>query len=260
MNTKNLLGIFIVVGLLIVAVLANQAYTSTREARELRAQIEDLQQQSPQATAEEVQAVVEEVGRLITLPAEETPTLATVSDKDKLKEIPFFAKAETGDKVLIYVKARKAYLYRPADKKLIEVAAINLAPDTRTNPEFEAKVALRNGSGTTGLSKLVEDDLKKVLPNAQITGRDNATKEYAKTIVVALSDDKKAQAQQVAQLFAATVVSLPEGESRPEGAEILVIIGQDVATRAAAKASGSPSPSPTSSPSTSPRPTPTPTP
>lgn len=250
MNTKQLLGIVLIVGVGAFALMAYSTMQSKKEAQELRTQIEELQKGSPAASEAEVQAIISEVGRLISLPGEETPTLATVSDRDKLKEIPFFANAETGDKVLIYVKARKAYLYRPSQQKLVEVAAINLAPDARVNEEFSESIFLRNGSGTAGLSRLVEDDLKKVLPNAKIIGRDNAVGSFDKTTVVALSADNKSQAELVAKLFAANVSDLPAGEEKPAGATgVLIIIGKDVAVRAA---SASPSASPVASPAPTP--------
>lgn len=67
-----------------------------------------------------------EVGKLMVLPTDETPTFATVSDPEKLKDQPFFANAEKGDKVLVYSSSRKAILYRPSLNKIIEVAPINL--------------------------------------------------------------------------------------------------------------------------------------
>jgi hypothetical protein len=70
--------------------------------------------------------LVEAVGKLIVLPLGEEPTVATVSDPSKLKDQQFFAKAEVGDKVLIYQKAKQAYLYSVSQNKLIEVAPINV--------------------------------------------------------------------------------------------------------------------------------------
>jgi len=83
-------------------------------------------------SAEEVKKVVSEVGRYISLPDDETPSMATVADPSALKDQPFFAKAEAGDIVLIYATSRKAILWRPSNSKIIEVSAINLPPPTET--------------------------------------------------------------------------------------------------------------------------------
>lgn len=68
---------------------------------------------------------MEEVGKLIDLPTGEEPTLATVTGIEKLRSQPFFQRAKNGDKVLIYAQARKAYLYDPVAKKILDVAPIN---------------------------------------------------------------------------------------------------------------------------------------
>ena len=84
-------------------------------------------QADPQATAQkEVQSLLAQVSKLIILPQNETPTVATVSDPEKLKGQAFFINAQQGDKVLIYSTSKKAILYRPSAKKIIEVAPINL--------------------------------------------------------------------------------------------------------------------------------------
>lgn len=83
--------------------------------------------QTPQRLAQEkVREVVELVGQLIVLPEGETPTVATVTDPERLRDQPFFAKSRAGDKVLIYTNARKAILYRPFEHKLVEVAPLNI--------------------------------------------------------------------------------------------------------------------------------------
>ncbi len=83
--------------------------------------------QSPaqeEAAQLEINTLIERVGELIVLPTGEEPTVATVSDPEKLKDQVFFANAKVGDKVLIYTKARKAYLYDPEGDILLEVAPI----------------------------------------------------------------------------------------------------------------------------------------
>ncbi len=76
----------------------------------------------------EVEKIIEAVGKLIVLP-DETPTVATVSDLEKLKGQIFFKNAKVGDKVLIYIKAEKAILYDPELNKIIELAPINTNND-----------------------------------------------------------------------------------------------------------------------------------
>lgn len=90
-------------------------------------------------TQEEVTALVAEVSSLIALPEDETPTVATITDVEKIRNQTFFKSAENGDKVLIYTNAKKAILYRPSAKKVIEVGAVNINqqpnPDASTAPE-----------------------------------------------------------------------------------------------------------------------------
>ena len=84
--------------------------------------------QSPQpgteAAQEEVRKLVTEVGKLMELPVGENPTIATVTDVEKLQNQPFFQKAQNGDQVLIYQVAGKAILYRPSLKRIIDVAPL----------------------------------------------------------------------------------------------------------------------------------------
>lgn len=91
--------------------------------------------QNPQAQAEqEVKDLTARVGRLAVLPTGETPTIATVSDPEALKDQPFFAKAVKGDKVLIYAQAKKAYLYSVALDKIIDVAPLNIGNQKTVTP------------------------------------------------------------------------------------------------------------------------------
>ncbi len=76
----------------------------------------------------EVAALVSAVGKLIVLPEGEAPTVATVSDPEKLKGQVFFANAKKGDKVLLYANARKAIMYSPDQNKIVEVAPLTNEP------------------------------------------------------------------------------------------------------------------------------------
>ena len=86
----------------------------------------DLRKNPQKASQEEIAALIAKVGLLIVLPKDEMPTIATVSDPEKLKDQLFFENAKTGDRVLIYSKAKKAILYNPATNKIVEVAPVSL--------------------------------------------------------------------------------------------------------------------------------------
>lgn len=80
----------------------------------------------PNAQAQaEVKSLVSKVGDLMILPSSETPTIATVSDPEALKDQVFFIDSQKGDKVLIYSNAKKAILYRPDEDKIITIAPLN---------------------------------------------------------------------------------------------------------------------------------------
>lgn len=82
---------------------------------------------SPQAAAvKETKDVVAKVSKLVALPADETPTIATVSDPAALKDQPFFVNALKGDKVLIYTNAKKAVLYSVTMNKILDIAPLNI--------------------------------------------------------------------------------------------------------------------------------------
>ena len=93
-----------------------------------------VQSTTPSATNNsDTVKLIEAVGKLIQLP-NENPTVATVSDITKLKDQPFFANAQNGDKVLIFTQSKEAILYRPSTNKIINVAPVNLGVSPTVAP------------------------------------------------------------------------------------------------------------------------------
>lgn len=84
-----------------------------------------LKKDPDKVAREETESIISRVSKLIVLP-EEIPTMATVLDPAKLVDQPFFTKAKTGDRVLIYVKAKRAILYDPIANKIVEIAPLNI--------------------------------------------------------------------------------------------------------------------------------------
>lgn len=79
----------------------------------------------PTILQKEQEDFIAKVGESIELP-EEDPTIATVSDVEKLNDQPFFKNARIGDKILIYTNARKVILYRPEEDRVVEVGTVNI--------------------------------------------------------------------------------------------------------------------------------------
>ncbi len=203
--------------------------------------------QSPKVqSAEEIEELKTEIGAMFELPTDEEPTLATVTDREKLAEQPFFQKAENGDKVLIYSNSGRAILYRPSLKKIIDITSVNVAkpeaeavaPEAATpeapEPSVAAtiptivRVALYNGSTKLGITNAVESQLKAGMANAAVVTKDKAAKsDYAKTIVIDVTGASGATALSVASLLGAEIAALPEGEKSPTDADVLVIVGSD---------------------------------
>lgn len=113
----------------VAIVLAGYFYTQVRALK-----------QNPQAVAQkELTEFVDKVSKLIVLPTNETPTLATVSDPEALKDQAFFASALKGDKVLIYAQAKKAILYSVTLNKILDVAPLNIGTSAAVTPPAEKK-------------------------------------------------------------------------------------------------------------------------
>jgi hypothetical protein len=97
---------------------------------------------NPDSVAQETtQRLVAKVDKLYAIPEEE-PTVAQISDKEKLKDQPFFQSAENGDYLLIFTNAKLAILYRESENRLVNVGPIAITPE---NEEGEKKEESNTG-------------------------------------------------------------------------------------------------------------------
>lgn len=84
---------------------------------------------------QEAQKTIEDVGKLILLSKDETPTVATVTDIDKLKDQPFFKDAKNGNKVLIYPNLKQVIVYDPIANLIINVGSVSFTDDKTQSVE-----------------------------------------------------------------------------------------------------------------------------
>lgn len=195
-------------------------------------------------TNTDIAALVAEVGQLMILPEGEQPTIATVNEVDKLQGQPFFANARNGDKVLVYAAAKKAVLYRPSEKKIVEVAPINLNDQTvsatasgapelvnaNLNPTpvpVKGTLVIRNGSGILGAVQKFETDLQSKISGLNILDRQTSSRPpQAYSLVVDVSGDQPQAARSLASALGLEVGELPSGEATPSS-DFLIILGTD---------------------------------
>ncbi len=192
-----------------------------------------------QVSEKEIQDLIKQVGKIYELPKGETPNIATVTDPNRLRNQPFFANAQIGDKVLVYINARKGVLYRPKTNQIINVSPVNINNQAVTPNHAKSskessqviRIALYNGTQKSGLANQFEQSLKQKITNVQIdvVEKNNAKKnDYKLTQVIDLKGNFDKQVIQIASAMDAENAKLPNDESAPRtDADILIIIGGD---------------------------------
>lgn len=182
-------------------------------------QYQSIKKNPNQVAQAEIDAVVANVSKIIDLPKDETPTLATVQDKDKLKDQPFFAQAQNGDKILIYTKSKKAIIYRPKDNILVNVGPIVIDP--KTLPQLALVDA---GGDVNGAVKKLSDKFTDNVAIASSTSAKNKNS-VKQTVVLDVTGKSGDLASQIAQELGGTVSNVyPAGEAVPEGANIVIFV------------------------------------
>lgn len=103
---------------------------------------EAVAQREYEAAQKKTKEILAVVDKQINLPTDEEPIFATVSDRNQLQNQDFFKDAQNGDKILMYPKNKKAYLYRPSTKQVLATAPLEYQGgkgDTNASPSAQAE-------------------------------------------------------------------------------------------------------------------------
>lgn len=229
-GTRVLWVILIILTIILVATLFNYRKVSKRLAH--MSTVAGQQE----VVKKEVQDLVNKVSKLILLPSNETPTVATIADAENLsKTQPFYKGSHNGDKVLIYFQAQKAYIYDPVKNLLVNVGPVyieNRAARTSTMANTEVPeiklldIEIRNGTEINGKAAQMNSKLK-MNSNFNVTSVGSAvTTTYKDTVLVDLSNGKKANLvsslEKELGINATTTMPLAE---KATTADVLLIVG-----------------------------------
>jgi cytoskeletal protein RodZ len=146
------IALIVLAALFVVAAIAGGlAYKNLKD--------ENNRLSNPQESAKaETERIKSQVAALIDVPKDEEPTIANVSDANKAKEQSpeFFAKAENGDRLLMYPKAKKAILYRPSSNKIVEVSTLNVNENGSATPAQPQPASQPDAAAPTGTEELAQ--------------------------------------------------------------------------------------------------------
>lgn len=223
-SLKTILRVVVVLGLM------GFAGWSFFKYQQAQTQVKELSNPDSQqeAIAKEREEVLAQVGKLMILPEDEEPTIATVTDAEVLSQYqPFFRKASDGDKVIIYVQSGKSIIYSPEKNIIVNVGTISVQGNNalKLDTENPLNVEIRMGGASQERVDVLTEQLAKVVNVTDVV--EAASQDYQGPVIVALTEDEERLKQ--AQIFSANLgvqltTDLPEGEA-PSDAEVVVIVG-----------------------------------
>lgn len=230
--------IYIIGGLVVIVIITLSTGVFVMYSRNKQLVIE--MQSASSMSENTVQQLLSNLGKLISLPTDEQPTIATVTDPQKLASQSFFALAKTGDKVFVFNKSKRIILYRPVTNKIINAAPLNrdegqvagaattmVKPGSLTPTPSTVSVTIFNGTEIPKLAQKASQRLEGIA-GIEVIKQDNAfSQDYSTTTVINLNNVDAGVVEQIAKTFSAKIASLPENETAPEDTDILIIVGND---------------------------------
>ncbi len=203
-----------------------------------------------QGDAREMQALINKVSSIVSVNADEIPSIATIEDISLVRaQNPILYRgAQNGDRLLVW--ADKAVVYSTSEQKVLSVmplikdqgdiqyverlisalnsnqTSVTSTPSTATSTAVitSPTVEVRNGTPTAGRARAISDGLKTAGFNTT-TPADALKKDYAKTVIfVANTNIDQTVIDRLKQSVNGDIVTALPGEAAAK-TDIVVIIG-----------------------------------
>lgn len=121
-NKQRILIILFVILTIALAAGLGYLYKKYRDTQAMVYKLSTVQGQQ-ELNKTQIEAILSEMRKLIVIPTGEDPAIATIVDIEQLKSSPFYKDAQNGDRVVLFNNAKKAYIYRPESKIIVNYAA-----------------------------------------------------------------------------------------------------------------------------------------
>ena len=173
----------------------------------------------------DIASVKAAVSKLMILPNNEEPTLASVQDKSKLTDEFLRSKTENGDKVLVYTDSHLVIVYRPSIQKIAAVGVANVDP---AYPESKGTtIIVKDGSNNPAKTKQILDTIRSEYPDSKVTDGGKTNKQdFQDTIVIDNSNNKDYLVEALTVKLPGKRGIVPLSEPRTDS-DIEVIVGVD---------------------------------
>jgi hypothetical protein len=204
-----------IVAVLVVLLVASLAFGGVYFQK-----YQTLRKDSSKTADERNKELIDKINGVYELPKDETPVVAIVSDEQKFKgEYPVFTTAKLGDALLLYEKAGQAVLYRESENKIIGTATFTV--NKGASVHIIGSVEAQNSTQTTLETKLVG--------KVTIASKATSTNQTTGVSVFDKSGENTELASQIATTLSGVVTTTaPVGETIPDGADIVIVMGNSV--------------------------------
>lgn len=215
-------------------ILAGVAGYFSLANNQLHTELEKQKREIQDSSGKMEQKIVDAVARHTDLPGGGQPLVTTIIDSSRLKDISaFFTGSKDGDKLII--AGKKAIIYRQGDDLIVAtgIVAFEVLQSTPSGTrsalaEKEFTFVLRNATTIAGLTKKYEPKLKKVLPKATVTKRENAQKQALEdTMIIDVAGKYDQEVKDIAKALTIEVGTLPDDEPKPAGVDFVILLGTD---------------------------------